>query len=68
LSVLAAIAAKRRSEFEDLLETMYSLDDNGSHLGQLFRLAKFAAVKGNEEIARLAEEFGMSLEFGPGST
>jgi hypothetical protein len=61
----AAIAAKRRSEFEALLEKTFSVDESDSHLGQLYKFANSAAAKANEEIARLAKEFGTSLQFGP---
>src|SRR5262249_47559730 len=65
----AAIAARRRSELEALLEkTYYSFDkDDDSPGGQLCKLAKSAAARANEELAHLAAEFGMSLhpQLGP---
>ena len=61
----AAVAAKRWLEFETLLEKMYSPDNDDSHLGRLYTLAKSRAATVNKEIARLAEEFGMDLQFGP---
>jgi hypothetical protein len=64
-SEAAAIAEKRRLEFDALLEKTYSLDEDNSHLGQLYKLANSAIAKVNEEIARLAEELGMHLQFGP---
>ena len=60
----AAIAAKRRSEFEALLEKTNGIDGD-SHLGQLYKLASSAAAKANEDIARLAKELGTDLVFGP---
>jgi hypothetical protein len=61
----AAIAAKRRSQFKALLEKTYNLDEIDSPIGRLYKLANSAAAKANEELARLAEEFGMDLAFGP---
>jgi hypothetical protein len=65
----AAIAARRRSEFEALLEkTYYSFDkDDDSPKGQLCKIAKSAAARANEELAHLAADFGMSLhpQLGP---
>jgi hypothetical protein len=65
-SEAAAIAAKRRSEFDALLDKIYSLDeDKQPHIGQLYKLANSTVARGNEEIARLAEKFGIGLHFSP---
>jgi hypothetical protein len=64
----AAIAARRRSEFSALLQKTYRLDRDDTHRGQLYKLADSAAAKANAEIARLAEEFGVDLVFGPTMT
>jgi hypothetical protein len=65
----AAIAAKRRSEFDALIHKRYSLDeddlDGNDSFSQLYKLANSTVVKGNEVIARRAEELGMTLQLGP---
>jgi hypothetical protein len=61
----AATAARRKAEFEALLEKTYSLEENDSHLGQLYKLANSAAAEANEQIACLARRFGTHLQFGP---
>jgi hypothetical protein len=61
----AAIAAKRKAEFHAFIEEKYNLDSEDGTWGHLNKFVKSAAAKGNEEIARFAEEAGMSLEFGP---
>src|SRR5215472_13753071 len=61
----AAIGAKRKSEIGPLLERMYSPAKDDSPWGKLNKFADSAAAKANEEIARLAEEFGTHLMLGP---
>jgi hypothetical protein len=55
----AAIAAKRRSEFEALLKEIYSLDNQQ----QLFDFVVSAIAKANEELACLVEQFAMPHHF-----
>jgi hypothetical protein len=61
----AAIAAQRLSDFHDLIEETYSLDEDDSSVEQLYKLANSAVAKANEEMAHRAEEFGVNLQFGP---
>ena len=58
----AAAAAGRMSEFDALLEATCRVDkDDDSRWGQLCKLANSAAARANEEVARLAAEFGTSV-------
>uniref|UniRef100_Q027Z7 Uncharacterized protein n=1 Tax=Solibacter usitatus (strain Ellin6076) TaxID=234267 RepID=Q027Z7_SOLUE len=61
----AAVAARRMSEFDALLETSFRRDEDDSPRGKLYRFANSAAEKANEEIAHLAEESGTDLCLGP---
>ena len=58
----AAIAAKRRSQFEALLEATFRLNkDDDSPTGRLCKLARSAAARANEELA-LDPQMGPWLE------
>jgi hypothetical protein len=58
----AAIAAKRRSEFEALLEKTDGIDEHNRRLGQMYKVANSAAARAKEQISRLMQELGISLE------
>jgi hypothetical protein len=61
----AAISAKRLSELDDLVKMAYTPVEDDSQLGQLLKFANSAAAKANDQIVRIAEEFGIHPVYRP---